>query len=311
MKTVGVIASSFLKSPRLIGELKSALSRFPHVLKLASEPLDTPVALGKFSSDCHILLIGREKFDRNVISKLPLAEALVKYGVGKDNIDEIALLDHGIDLYWESGVNAHYVAEYTVGMILALMRRIAYSSHMMRHGEWVKNGGVSLRGQRLAIVGCGHIGTSLIPLMQPFGLDICLVDVLDKSEVCKDFGVSQVDFSEALREADVVSLHVPLTHKTSPLIDEGALSLMKDSAYLINTCRGEVWDIQLVIRALEEGKLGGAACDVFKVEPYYDSTLAEIPNFLTTPHIAGNSSESIQAMGQAAIRGVVAHLSKV
>ena len=304
--SVGVTATSFLKCGQLVAALKEQLPA-AHTLKLASASASLAgEQLIDFAKDCDILLVGREVLSPSIITKLPRLRAVVKYGVGLDNLSLTSLKERGIEVYCEGGVNAYSVAEQTMGMMIGLTRRLSFNSHLMRSQVWQKDGGVGLKSRHLVIVGCGAVGSELLPLALAFGMGVTIVDILPKPEICSAYGVAQKPLHEALRLADVVSLHVPLTPKTRLFMGKEQLSLLKPEAFLINTARGEIWDLEAVEMALRQGRLAGAAADVFVEEPFLGQPILELPEFLATPHTCGNSVEAVRAMGEAALRGVLA-----
>nr|NIP99227.1 hydroxyacid dehydrogenase [Nitrospinaceae bacterium]NIR53418.1 hydroxyacid dehydrogenase [Nitrospinaceae bacterium]NIS83817.1 hydroxyacid dehydrogenase [Nitrospinaceae bacterium]NIT80613.1 hydroxyacid dehydrogenase [Nitrospinaceae bacterium]NIU42937.1 hydroxyacid dehydrogenase [Nitrospinaceae bacterium] len=172
-------------------------------------------------------------------------------------------------------------------------------------GHWLKDGGAQLTGKTVGIVGCGRVGEEVVRLLAPFECRILIRDIVDKSKFCLETGASEVSFEELIETADLVSLHVPLTPLTRNLVDEITLHRMKPAAYLVNTARGEVVDPEALKRALQQGRIAGAALDVFAGEPPEDRELLALPNLLATPHIGGNTVEAVEAMGRAAIDHLV------
>ena len=153
----------------------------------------------------------------------------------------------------------------------------------------------------VGIIGCGNIGTDLVNLLQPFKCKIMISDIVEKKEVVENFGVIQVPIKELLLKADIVSLHVPSTKKTRFMVDEKFLKIMKPSAYLINTSRGDIVDQESLKIALKNNIIAGAALDVFEFEPPEDNELLSLPNLIATPHIGGNADECVIEMGRSAI----------
>ena len=156
----------------------------------------------------------------------------------------------------------------------------------------------------IGIIGCGHIGTDLVHLLQPFNCRILICDLLEKSRVVETYSVTQVSLDELLVEADIVSLHVPLTELTHFMVDEDFLQKMKPSAYLINNSRGSVVKQEALKQVLQQKTIAGAALDVFESEPPDDLEFLSIPNLMVTPHIGGNADEAVLAMGRSAINHI-------
>ena len=167
--------------------------------------------------------------------------------------------------------------------------------------EALADGGMLLSEKCIGIIGCGHIGTDLVHLLQPFNCRIMICDILDKREVVETYGVNQVSLDELLAEADIVSLHVPLTELTHFMVDEAFLQQMKPSAYLINNSRGSVVKQEALKKVLQQKIIAGAALDVYESEPPEDLEFLSLPNLMVTPHIGGNADEAVLAMGRSAI----------
>ena len=190
-------------------------------------------------------------------------------------------------------------------------RNLFFSSFSLQDGKWEKEGGAFLTGKTVGIIGCGHIGTDLIYLLQPFNCQILICDILDKSGVVDTYGATQVLQDELLAEADIISLHVPLTELTQGMVNEEFLQKMKPTAYLINNSRGPVVNQKALKNTLQEKIIAGAALDVFESEPPDDIEFLDLPNLMVTPHIGGSANESILAMGRSAISHLKKHFQNV
>jgi len=208
----------------------------------------------------------------------------------------------GIAVGWTEGVNKRSASEQALGLMLGLSRNLFFSSFPLKEGRWEKEGGAFLTGKTVGIIGCGHIGTDLIYLLQPFKCKVFICDILDKSGVVDTYGVTQVSQENLLAEADIISLHVPLTELTQSMVNKEFLQKMKPTAYLINNSRGPVVNQKTLKNALREKKIAGAALDVFESEPPDDLEFLALPNLMVTPHIGGNANEAVLAMGRSSIR---------
>ncbi len=298
---IAVASRSFSRHPVLRREL---LERYADVrFNDAGIQLSGDSLIG-FARGCRKLIVALERIDDAVLSALPELEVISKYGVGTDNLDLAALRRHGVRLGWTGGVNRRSVAELALSMMISLLRHVPEISLGLRNGQWCNRVGRQLSGRTVGIVGCGHIGKDLVCLLQPFGCTILAHDLLDFPEFYAEYGVHPVGLEELLSRSDVVTLHVPLTGRTRNLIDARRLALMKPDAVLVNTARGGLVDESALEEALREGRLAGAAFDVFAAEPPHGSPLLALPNFLATSHIGGSAEEAILAMGRAAIRGL-------
>lgn len=267
--------------------------------------------LPELLEDCSYWIVGREAVDSTVLSGAKKLEIISKYGVGLDNVDVSACSAHGgVRLVHRPGVNAQAVAEHTVGLMLGLSRKICEGSRHLFEGRWIKNGGVSLSGKTLGIIGYGHVGSALALLARSFNCQILAYDIIDKKSDLARVGGLPVGLKKLLSSSDFVSVHVPLTDKTRHLIGQEEFDLMKSTSFFINTSRGEVVDEAALKRALKAGEIGGAALDVFSVEPFDDMELLSLPNFIGTPHTAGNSKEAVWAMGSAAVEELIGSIGQ-
>lgn len=230
-------------------------------------------------------------------SVLEAAEKLKFIDVAFTGVDHIPLAQarqRGIAVSNASGYATQAVAELCIGFMIQLLRNVDETQRRCRNGG-TKDGliGNLLHGKTVGIVGAGAIGKRVAELCRAFG---CGVIAFSRSAVSHSAIDRQVSLEELLREADIVSLHCPLTEDTRGMIGEAQLGLMKRSAVLINTARGAVVDTKALARALNEGLIAGAACDVFETEPPIaaDHPLLHCPNTIVTPHIAFASAESME-----------------
>lgn len=295
---VKVTSPSFGQDPMLRSEL---LARFPSAVfndggrRLAGD------ALASYLGDAQGAVVGLERIDAAILARCPRLRILAKYGVGLDGIDLDACRARGIAIGWTPGVNRRSVAELALCFLLGMFRHVFATATLLRRGTWHKQGGRQLTGSTIGIVGLGHVGRELVCLLEPFGCRVLANDIVDVSAFCASHGVELVEKDELYAVSDAVTLHVPLTSLTRRLIDETVLRTFKPGAFLVNTSRGEVVDREALKRALLEGRLAGAALDVFDVEPPADRELLELISFVGTPHIGGSAREAVLAMGRSAI----------
>jgi len=249
-------------------------------------------------------IVGLERVDDRVLSQLPELRVISKYGVGLDGLDVAAIARRGIRLGWTGGVNRRSVAELTLAFAIALLHRVPECETEMRQGRWHKRVGRQLTGKVVGIIGCGAVGQELVRLLAPFDCRILAHDIRDYAAFYAAHRVTPVDLDQLLIAADIVTLHVPLDASTTGMIGAAQLAEMRTGACLINTARGGLVDEDALADALEAGRLAGAACDVFAIEPAGNPRLAALPTFLGTPHIGGSTHEAQLAMGRAAIDGL-------
>jgi phosphoglycerate dehydrogenase-like enzyme len=245
-----------------------------------------------------------ETIDEPVLAKLPELKVISKYGVGLDMIDMAAMRAHGKRLGWTGGVNRRSVSELVVSFAIAMLRHVPAAHREVLSGTWRQHVGGHLSGRTVGIIGCGHIGKDLVPLLQAFGCPILVNDIRDYPAFYKAHGIEVVSLDTLLTRSDVVTLHVPLDNSTRGMLNAMKLALLKPTAILINAARGGLLDEAALKQMLQDKRLAAAAFDVFAVEPPQDTELLSLPNFLVTPHIGGSAHEAILAMGRAAIDGL-------
>ncbi len=295
---IKVTSRSFSRHPLLKQEL---LDIFPNSIFNPNGPSTGLRHIVEFLSDADAVILGLEKMDRLVLEQLKNLKIITKYGVGLDNLDVEAASELGICVGWTGGVNKRSASEQALGFMLGLSRNLFFSAFPLKRGQWEKDGGMLLTGKCIGIIGCGHIGTDVVHLLQPFNCRIMICDILDKRGVVDAYGVIQVSLDKLLAEADIVSLHVPLTGITHFMVDESFFHQMKPSAYLINNSRGPIVKQDALKKALQQKTIAGAALDVYESEPPNDLEFLSLPNLMVTPHIGGNANEAVLDMGRSAI----------
>ncbi|WP_420101690.1 hydroxyacid dehydrogenase [Bosea sp. (in: a-proteobacteria)] len=233
----------------------------------------------------------------------PLLEAakalkvIGRLGVGLDNIDMGACADRGIRVFPATGANSLSVVEYVIGTTMTLLRGAYFANAAMLAGEFPKTKliGREIAGKLMGIVGFGAIGQDLARHARAIGMEVAAYHPRLPADDPAWSGVRRLSLDALLGEADVVSLHVPLTSETRGLIDAKAIARMKPDAILINTARGGIMEEAALVAALKAGRLGGAAIDVYEQEPLGKGAakvFAGAPNLILTPHISGNTVES-------------------
>jgi phosphoglycerate dehydrogenase-like enzyme len=295
---IAVSSPLFSRTPLLVEELKKS---FLHVKLNTTYALREKSALIDFLKDADAAIVGNETVNEEVLSHCPNLKIVSRYGVGLDNIDTQALEKRGIQVGWSGGTNKNSVAEITLGFMLTLTRNLYPSIVTLKNGEWKTDGGSELTGKTIGIFGFGHIAKRLIELLKPFECTILVSSKREDAEEAQKLGVVFAPFERILTEADIISLHIPLTHLTRNLFSTEAFKAMKKSAFIINTARGGIIDEEALKNALQNQEIAGAALDVFTEEPMKDKSLLALPNLLCTPHFGGNSKESVLAMGRSSI----------
>lgn len=241
-----------------------------------------------------IICSARPKMTRKVIEACPNLKIIAKYGVGTENIDIQAATDMRIPVTYNPGVNADAVATLTIGLLLAVLRRIQIGkSHIKESSVWrdPKFIGGDIADSVFGSVGYGNIAKSTIRKLQGFDVKKILVYSETRGHEKPEFSnVEFVDFQYLLKESDFVSIHKSLTAQSRGMIGPAELKAMKKTAYLINTSRGGLVQEQALIQALRDGEIAGAALDVFEKEPADPKNpMIDMENVVMTPHIGGNS----------------------
>jgi D-3-phosphoglycerate dehydrogenase len=299
----------FVTGPTLAEEAKALLSRWECVCAFGSEsdsPNDIARKLAAFQPDG--LIVRKGRITDAVMGAAGTLKAISKHGVGVDNIDVTAATRRGIPVMITPRANCESVAEHALALILALSRRILSQDRKVRQGIWDRGDQDidDLRGKTLGLVGFGRIAQRLVELVRPFEMRVLIFDPYARSmNVCARF----VDLRELLSQADIVSIHCPLTPETRGLIGCEQLALMKRAAWIVNTARGAVIDEAALIEALREERIAGAALDTFSSEPPCPANpLFAMDNVVLSAHIGGLSRSSFRNMGVGAVENVLSVL---
>ncbi len=276
---------------------------------------DRPALLEAVPAADALIVRNRTRVDAELLGRAAALRVVGRLGVGLDNIDVPACAAKGIRVIPATGANALAVAEYVICAAMLMLRGAFFSSQAVLDGAWPReavSNGRELSGKTLGLVGFGEIGQLVARAAKPFDVKVLGFDPALPAEhpVWPASGARCCGLDALLRESDVVSIHVPLTPQTRHLLDAGRIGLMKSDAVLINTARGGVIDEAALAEALRQGRLGGAALDVFEAEPLLrGSALSGVPNLLLTPHIAGLTRESNRRVSEMIARKVAEALA--
>jgi D-3-phosphoglycerate dehydrogenase len=237
--------------------------------------------------------------DDALMEHAPKLRVVGRAGVGVDNIDADAATRRGIVVMNTPGANAVAVAELTLGLMLALARKLPVANGSMHAGKWEKKNlqGAELRGKTLGILGLGRIGLEVAKRAKGFGLDIVGSDPFVSAAVARENGIKLVTLDELIAGSDYITLHVGLTPQTAGVINAKSLAAMKKGVRIVNCARGELIDDAALVAALKSGHVAGAALDVFVVEPAKETPYHGLENVILTPHIAGSTAEAQEAVG--------------
>lgn len=255
-----------------------------------------------------------DKLGADVIARLEGVRIIANVAVGYDNIDVPAATARGIAVTNTPGVLTETTADFAFTLLMATARRIPEAHAFVHSGEWKTwlidlLAGQDIYGATLGLVGLGRIGAAVARRARGFGMRILYCDAMAAPvEVENELGATRVGMEELLREADFVSLHVPLTAETKHLIGKNELELMKPTAVLINTSRGPVVDEAALAEALEKKTIWAAGLDVFEAEPKVHERLLKLDNVVLAPHIASASVATRRRMSMMAAENAAAAL---
>ncbi len=257
-----------------------------------------------------------DRIDCNLLQKARKLRIIAQYAVGYDNIDVECATKLGIYVTNTPGVLTEATAELTWALLMAVARRVVEADHFVRWGEWwrLKTGwhpkmmlGVELKGKTLGIIGLGRIGSRVAEFGRAFGMKIIYYSRTRKKDLEEKYGYEYRELDDLLREADIVSIHVPLTKETYHMIDEEKLKKMKKGAILINTARGAVVDTDALVKALREGWIAGAGLDVHESEPFDPNhPITALKNVVLLPHIGSATYETRHRMAELVAENLIA-----
>lgn len=241
-----------------------------------------------------LLVRSATKVTGELLDRMPSLKIVGRAGVGVDNIDIAEATKRGIIVVNAPDGNTVSTAEHTFAMMAALMRNIPQAHSTVKNGEWKRNQfiGKELYGKILGIVGMGRIGSELARRARAFGMSVKVYDPFLTKERAEVLGVDLSTFNQVLAEADIISVHTPLTKETKGLLNEKTLSQTKKGVYLLNCARGGIIDEASLAQFIEKGHVAGAALDVFENEPPGDSPLLKLDSVIVTPHLGASTKEA-------------------
>lgn len=279
-----------------------------------NKPMRRDEVLDMLGDKDGLIITSPLKVDAELIGVARRLKVLSTNSVGYDHIDIVEATRHGIYVCNTPGVLTDCVTETTWALILAVAKRLVESDRFVRSGQWnkpltsVEFLGSDLRGKTLGVVGLGRIGKRVSEIAMCFGLRVLYYDIV-RSEVYERMGVEYCELNELLKEADIVTLHVPLKEDTYHILDAKRIDMMKRGAILVNTSRGAVVDERALLAALRDGKIAAAGLDVFEEEPIQqDNELMKFENVVLSPHRGSASVETRAAMAELVARNLISVL---
>lgn len=252
------------------------------------------------------------KFGAAPIASGQALRIVSKHGAGVDNIDVDAATKHGVQVIRATGSNAQSVAEHAVALTLAVTKQLRPLDKSLRGGKWNKMGvkGRELSGMRVGVIGAGAIAQAAGRLFLGLGLHVSAYDPYAPDAAFVAMGATRfTDLDQLLQQADIISLHCPLTTENHHIVDARRLALMPQGSYVVNTARGGLVDETALLAALESGQIAGAGLDVLETEPPQgEQALFAAENLIVTPHIGASTAAAMERVAVAAVQGIIDYL---
>lgn len=243
--------------------------------------------------DLDAAIVSADRWDEELFRKAPKLKVIAKYGVGVDNIDCEKAKEYGIKVTNAKGGNSQAVAELTVALILSVLRRVPMLDAKAKEVGWFRYMGRELHGKTVGLLGFGDIGQRVAKIVTAFGSRVIAYDPYPNMEKAKQLNVDMRSMDEVLAGSDIVSIHMPALPETKHIVNRNTFCMMRDGAYFINTARGSLVDEDALCDALDEGKLGGAAIDVFAKEPLQGhERVLHTEKLITIPHAGAETQEA-------------------
>ncbi len=260
-------------------------------VKLGLKPDELRAVIGDYEA---LVVRSGVKVTAEVIEAGKKLQVIGRAGVGVDNIDLEAATRRGVVVVNAPEGNILSAAEHTIALMLALARNIPQAHAHLKSGKWDRKDfiGIEVRNKKLGIIGLGRVGSEVAKRAKGLGMQLIAYDPMVSQEYAKSLGVDLVSLEELLKESDFITIHVPLSEATKGLIGENELKLVKPSVRLINTARGGIIDEKALLEAVEEGRVAGAAVDVFSEEPATENILLKSDKIIVTPHIGASTVEA-------------------
>ncbi len=297
---MATVAVNLGRSEEELGEIPNLLREGGLELRVGSSKANTPAEVIEGLEGCAAVIAGQEPYTAEVFDSCPELKLVVRFGVGFDAVDVDAATERDVLVATIPGTNEWGVADHTIGLMLDLAHGISRHDRAMRRGEWQAQGGVDVWQATLGIVGLGRIGQSVA--LRAFGFDMKVVayEPYPVMEFVEEHGVELTTIDDVFRRGDFVTLHLPAMAETEKSVDASKLAVMKSSAFLINSARGNLVDEEALYAALQSGQIAGAGIDAWTTEPMTDPRWAELENVVLTPHSGANTEGVWTASGEMA-----------
>ena len=276
-------------------------------MKVGLKPEELKACIG----DYHGLVIrSATKVTSDIISAAKNLKVIGRAGSGLDNVDKIAATKKGIVVMNTPGGNTITTAEHTIAHLVSLARLIPQATMSLKAGKWEKKKfmGVELYNKTLGILGIGNIGSQVAKRMQAFAMNVIAFDPFLSEDKAKIMGIEKVDLKELFKRSDFITIHTPLTPETKYLINKKTIKIMKPGVRIINCARGGIINEKDLYDAIVEGKVAGAALDVFEKEPPENNPLLTLDNVIATPHLGASTKEAQENVAVAVAEQIVDYL---
>ena len=258
---------------------------------------------------CEGCIAGLDNYSAKVIESAKSLKVISRYGVGVDRVDLAAARANNIVVCNTPGVNAQAVADLTFALLLSVVRQVPALDRKTREGQWPRSVGTEIYGKTIGIVGLGAVGKAVARRAAGFSMRVLACDPTIDREFVESNGLVQTDFDTVIREADILSLHLPLTDETWRLISGDVMKAMKKGSVIINTARGGLVDEAAAYELLVSGHLGGMGLDVYEKEPPQNSPLFDLDNVAFTPHSGAHTTEATEGMAEMSVQNLIDVLS--
>jgi len=288
---MAVVAVNLTRPEEELGEIPSRLRAAGHELRCGSGRRATPTAdVIKSLEGAAASIAGQELYTAEVFDACPELRLVVRFGVGFDTVDVDAATERGVLVATIPGTTDGGVADHALGLMIDLAHGISRHDRAMRRGEWQPQRGVDMWGATLGIVGLGRIGRAVARRALGFDMTVIAHEPYPVMEFVTEYGIELLPMDDVFAQSDFVTLHLPAMPETERIVDATKLALMKPTAFLINTGRGNLVDEDAVYAAVKAGEIAGAGIDAWTTEPMTESRWTELENVVLTPHSAANTS---------------------
>lgn len=255
-------------------------------------------------------IIGLDNWTNEVFEIAPKLKVVAKFGVGLDNIDKESAKKKSIKVINAPGINSNAVAELVIGFMIDMLRQITNLNNSLKNGQWVRFTGNEVKGKTIGLLGFGSIGQLVAKKLQGFDAEVLASDLYPNKEIAQKYNVTICSSDDVLSRSDIVSIHIPSTPSTYHMMNDEAFGKMKQGSYIINAARGALVDAEALIRALETGKIAGAALDTYEVEPLnMGDPILSNDQIICTPHTGGETKETYHKVSLSVAQGVIDALS--